>query len=67
MRAGEVKTSAAADLRSDTTLASLALHKAEREEKKYEEIRRKVAAKQQQQAPSQVGRTTETIGSLSRH
>jgi hypothetical protein len=60
VRAGEVKTSAAADLRSDTTLASLALHKAEREEKKYEEIRRKVAAKQQQ-APSQVGRTTETI------
>jgi hypothetical protein len=60
--AGEVKTSAAADLRSDTTLASLALHKAEREEKKYEEIRRKVAAKQQQQgAPSQVGLTTETI------
>ncbi len=61
MSVGEAKTSAAADLRSDTTLASLALHKAEREEKKYEEIRRKLAVKQQQGAPSQVGRTTETI------
>ena len=46
--AGEVKSSAAAVLRSETTLASLAVHKAEREEKRYEEIRKKVA----KQAPS---------------
>ena len=35
-------------MRSETTLASLAVHKAEREEKRYEEIRQKVA----KQAPS---------------
>jgi hypothetical protein len=41
--AGETVASAAADLRAETTLASLAVHKAEREEKKYEEIRKKIA------------------------
>jgi hypothetical protein len=51
---GAVKTSVAADLRANPTLASLALHKAERDEKKYEEIRQKVA-NQNTQRPAEVG------------